>query len=110
SVTCVQVQGRASRVTPSPPRSKRSRTACLFGPVGEREGVRGKEVSRSAGPLTPSLSPTTQKGVGGSMHSDRGGEGVTRPRFLLNSVLRTAYPVPNDSRRERNRARPLSPQ
>src|SRR5206468_2771346 len=74
----VKFARKSTRATPSPPRSKREKAAPWLGPVGERVGVRGMEVRRSVGPLSPSLSPAPPKRAVGLLHYDRGGEGVTR--------------------------------
>jgi hypothetical protein len=74
--------------TPSPPRPECKNAASLLGIVDEREGVRGKEVSRSSGPLSPSFSPTAPKGAVARLCSDRGGEGVTRGRPAIHSTRR----------------------
>src|SRR4051812_3193648 len=46
------------------------------GAVGEREGVRGSDVSGERRPLPPSLSPAQREWVEVLLHSERGGEGV----------------------------------
>jgi hypothetical protein len=88
---------KRGRGTPSPPRFECGRTANCLGLVGEREGVRGKEVDRGVPPLTPSLSPATQNRVDALLFFVRGGEGVTHGSLLqkLNATGLTRIPHAN---------------
>src|SRR5262249_52043801 len=81
--------------TPSPPRSQCGEASTRLAVAGEREGVRGKEVSRSARPLTPSLSPTAAKKHAVRPRFDRGGEGVALSYFSnLADSSRSIRPAP----------------